>query len=225
MDNSHVQIILTQQAQIDGDWHLDADGQVNVQGDVIYKTHINQLHVQFGTVSGNFSRSGMPARNPRLTTLTGFPRKVGGSVSVARSRIKDLHHAPNQVSGSFYVYHCDNLTTLQGAPRWVGGNMLAYKCALTSLAGAPFVVKGTFDVSHNPLENYDHLPEHCAELVLPYVPDAPMLKLLMYPKVILHDAPEQVKQILDNHAGKGKSAAIACAAELVRAGFKGNARW
>jgi hypothetical protein len=86
-------------------------------------------------------------------------------------------------------------------------------------------VKGTFDVSHNPLENYDHLPEHCAELVLPYVPDAPMLKLLMYPNVIFHDAPEQVKQIMDKHSGKGKSAAIVCAAALVRAGFKGNARW
>jgi hypothetical protein len=43
----------------------------------------------------------------------------------------------------------------------------------------------------------------------------------------MEGAPEQVSQIMndDSLKGRGKAAAIKAAAELVRAGFKGNARW
>lgn len=231
MDNSHINIILDQQAQIVGDWQVDADGQVNVQGDVIYKTSISQIRVQFGTVSGNFDRSLYTPQHPRLTTMIGFPRKVGGSVSVARSRIKDLSHAPNQVGGSFYAYHCANLKSLHGAPRWVGGSFLAYNCQLTSLKGAPLVVKDQFSVENNPLENYDHVPEGCTKVILPYNANAPILKLLVYPEVqfqwggVTPGRHDVVNEIMKKYAGQGRSGAIKAAAELVRAGYKENARW
>jgi len=230
MDDSHIHIILNQQVEIDGDWEVDADGSVNVNGNVEYKTQINQLRVQFGTVSGHFTRSRQTPQNPRLTSLMGFPRKVDGGVSVARSRIKDLTHAPNQVGGSFYAYHCDNLQSLHGAPRWVGGNFLAYKCALTSLKGAPLVVKGAFDVSENPLENYDHVPEGCASVSLSYNKHAPILRLLVYPEVHFKfdQTPEPhpaVNEIMHKYAGQGKTGAIRAAAELIKAGYRENARW
>ena len=232
MDHSHIDIILKQQVQILGQHDVDADGTVNVQGDVIYKTSINRIRVQFGTVTGNFDRSLYTRQNPRLTTLTGFPRRVGGSVSMARSQIKDLSHAPNQVGGSFYAYHCNNLRSLHGAPRWVGGSFMAYNCQLTSLLGAPLVVKGQFSVENNPLENYDHMPEGCKRVILPYNRNAPILRLLVYPEVHFvwgggvtlgrHDV---VNEIMKKYAGQGKSGAIKAAAELIRAGYKENARW
>lgn len=230
MDNSHIDIILGQQVQIDGDYEVDDNGTVNVLGNVEYNTSINKLRVQFGTVIGNFTRSQTTPQNPRLNTLAGFPRKVEGGVSVARSQIRDLTHAPNQVAGSFYAYHCSNLTTLHGAPRWVGGNMLAYKCALTSLAGAPLVVKGIFDVSQNPLENYDHMPEGCSSVSVSYNKQAPILRLLVYPEVhfkfdYVREPHHIVNEIMHKYAGKGRAGAIKAAGELIKAGYKENARW
>jgi hypothetical protein len=231
MDNSHIDIILDQQVDIQGEYEVDSDGVVNVHGDVEYKTSINKLRVQFGTVSESFLRSRSTGQNPRLINLNGFPRQVGGSVSVARSRIKDLVHAPNRVGGSFYAYYCEDLVSLQGAPRWVGGDFKAYNCALTSLQGAPLVVKGVFEVRGNPLENYDHVPEGCAAVIVPYNRSAPILRLLQYPEVsftwdgVTKQAHPAVDAIMRKYAGQGRTGAIKAAAELIKAGYKDNAKW
>lgn len=107
---------------------------------------------------------------------------------------------------------------------------MAFKCQLTSLQGAPRVIKGGFDVGENPLENYDHLPEVCASLIVPYIKHAPILRLLVYPEVQFRFNPAQepyssVKEIMHKYAGQGKPGAIRAAAELIRAGYKENARW
>ena len=230
MDKSLIEQMLRKQVIIDGTYEIQPDGLVNVDGDVHYRTSINKITVQFGKVSGNFSRDRNVAQDPRLTTLLGFPNHVDGSVSVARSRVTDLSHGPSHVGGSFYCYTCDNLTSLQGAPTYVGGNFMAFKCQLTSLQGAPRVIKGGFDVGENPLENYDHLPEVCASLIVPYIKHAPILRLLVYPEVQFRFNPAQepyssVKEIMHKYAGQGKPGAIRAAAELIRAGYKENARW
>jgi hypothetical protein len=231
MDHSHIDIILGQQVKIYGDHDVNADGEVNVVGDVVFTNSINHLKVQFGTVSGDFKRSAVSLPTPRLNSLVGFPRKVTGSVSVARSRISDLTHAPNQVGGSFWAYHCANLISLHGAPRWVGGDFKAYNCALTSLKGAPLMVKGIFEVRGNPLENYDHVPEGCAAVIVPYNKSAPILRLLVYPEVtftwdgVTPQAHPAVDHIMRKYAGQGKPGAIKAAAELIRAGYKENAKW
>lgn len=229
-DRSHMDIILRKQVIIYGDHVVNDDGAVDVDGDVAYSTSINQLRVQFGTVRGSFTRSQTTPQIPRLNSLVGFPRKVDGSVSVARSRVKDLTHAPNQVGGSFYAYHCNNLKSLHGAPRWVGGNMLVYACALTSLAGAPHMVKGIFDASQNPLENYDHVPEGCSSVSLSYNKQAPILRLLRYPEVHFKfdhvtEPHHIVNEIMHKYAGQGRAGAIKAAGELIKAGYKENARW
>jgi hypothetical protein len=231
MNKSDIEQMLKKQVDIDGDYEITADGVVDVVGNVDYKTNVNYLNVQFGTVTGRFARSFHSAGLPRLNSLKGFPHSVGRDVSVARTRIKDLTHAPSHVPGSFYAYHCYKLTSLQGAPTWVGGDFLAYKCALTSLVGAPRVVKGIFDVHQNPLENYDHLPESCLSVQLPYLKHAPMLRLLMYPDVHFRfdEATQQshatVNEIMLKYAGTGRAGAIKAAVELIRAGYKENARW
>ena len=38
-------------------------------------------------------------------------------------------------------------------------------------------------------------------------------------------APYYVKKIMAKYAGQGKRASLSCAAELIRAGYKDNARW
>ncbi len=235
MDYSHIDIILRQQVRINGTYQVDEDGVVNVQGDVLYDSSISKLGVQFGTISGNIdSPYKIKPKAKRLTKLAGFPRKVMGYVSVSNSKIKDLSHAPNQVGGTFYASGCPNLTSLHGAPRWVGKDFIVHECNLTSLQGAPLTVNGVFDASYNPLENYDHLPEGCKEVILPYLPHAPVLKLLMYPKIhlkyrdmlnILIGNVHPINEILNKYAGQGKAGAIKCAAELVKAGYKENARW
>jgi hypothetical protein len=39
------------------------------------------------------------------------------------------------------------------------------------------------------------------------------------------NAPTPIVEILNKYVGQGKSGAIKCAAELIKAGFKDNARW
>jgi hypothetical protein len=76
------------------------------------------------------------------------------------------------------------------------------------------------------------MPEGCKQVILPYNRNAPILRLLVYPEVHFvwgggvtlgrHDV---VNEIMAKYAGQGKSGAIKAAAELIRAGYKENARW
>lgn len=52
-----------------------------------------------------------------------------------------------------------------------------------------------------------------------------LLKMLIAHDIFLNSAPDQVDKIMNKYAGSGKKGALACAAELVKAGFKDNARW
>lgn len=235
-DPSNIDTMLLQQIRHMGTYQVDEHGVVNVTGNVLYDPRISKLKVQFGTITGSIDKpiGSKFQKSPQLTTLVGFPRRVGHNVGISGSQIKDLSHAPNQVGGSFSAYRCKNLTSLQGAPRWVGKDFLVYDCKLTSLKGAPLRVGGVFDATGNPLENYDHVPEGCSEVRLPYLPHAPMLKLLVYPKLHfeymdplnkwLQNVPP-VNEIMNKYAGQGKVGALKCAAELIKAGYKENARW
>ena len=94
-------------------------------------------------------------------------------------------------------YHCD------------GNNQL------TSLEGLPETLKGVFFVSWNP--------------------KLPLLRSLVAKEIDLrgdlsftnakYGEMFQVRDILNKYAGEGKVGALKAAAELIRAGFKDNARW
>ena len=60
-----------------------------------------------------------------------------------------------------------------------------------------------------------------------YDSSLPLLRLLFIKNLKLiriNNAPKDVVNYLNKYIGKGPGGALACAAELARAGFKGNAR-
>jgi hypothetical protein len=225
-------------------------GEVDVQGDVLFKgliTSQGRFHVQFGTVTGEFvcsdlgvvSLEGSPhtvmgdffcqnARReskPTLTSLQGAPRIVHGGFSCMHNLLTNLVGAPEQVGDWFACDH-NLLTSLEGAPHTVGGNFSCWSNKLTNLEGGPTQVTGRYDCRRNPLKSLQGLPPLITDqLELDYKKDLPLLRLLNFPKKININAPKQVINILAAYKGQGKPGAIKAAVELIRAGFKENAKW
>ena len=125
---------------------------------------------------------------------------------VLTSKCNTLPVKFNKVSGGF---RCNNnqLTSLQGAPTSVGGSFYCAGNKLTTLEGVPQSVSGDF---------------YCE-----YDSSLPLLRLLFIKNlklIIINDAPEDVVNCLNRYIGKGPGGALACAAELIKAGFRKNAR-
>jgi hypothetical protein len=184
----------------DREVHVESDGKVHVYGDVkLVRAQVRQLPISFGTVSGNFR-----CDFSDLTSLVGAPRNVRGH------------------------FICSNgeLTSLEGAPKHVDGDFICKHNKLTSLVGAPKHVGGTFDCEYNPLTSWEGAPEHVGdEFWCTWNPALPVLRLFTYAHFHMEDAPQPVSDIMHKYTGQGKPGAIKAAAELIRAGYKGNARW
>ena len=101
---------------------------------------------------------------------------------------------------------------------------------LTSLEGSPRIVNASFLAHNNPLQSLNDLPDSARYIKISYSQDLPLLRLLFVKnlgKIAFYPyTPEgdQVNQILSKYLGKGRGGALACAAELARAGFNRNAR-
>jgi hypothetical protein len=200
VDVKHIQSRLKADFKIAGTHHIDpVTGVVDVTGDVTLTTKVGQLPVIFGEVHGHFFCS-----NNSLTSLQGAPPHVGGDFFCYNNSLTSLQGAPPHVGGDFFCYN-NSLTSLVGAPPHVGGGFFCYNNSLTSLVGAPHHVGGEF--------------------LLTYASDLPLLRLLTYADVLIYKAPESVKEILKRYKGQGKPGAIKAAAELIKAGYKENARW
>lgn len=184
-----------------GKVQIDPDtGVVNVEGSVRLKHSLSQLPVTFGEVWGYFD-----CARKSLTTLQGAPRLVGGNFFCESNKLTHLQGSPDHVIGDFFCDH-NQLTSLHGAcPR----------------------VDATFLCNDNPLTSLEGAPEHVGDaFVVDYSAHLPLLRLLMYKEVELHaESPPEIQDLLNKYAGKGKKGAIPCAAELIRAGFRENARW
>jgi hypothetical protein len=140
------------------------------------------------------------------------------------------------VGGDFDLTNV-RLTTLENAPHTVGDTFMCSGNKLTTLTHGPKSVNYGYVIGTNPLINLEGYPDqHAPEWVaMSYNPDLPLLRLLASPKIELwphisrylleREKVDQVYQILNKYAGQGKRASLSCAAELIRAGFKGNARW
>jgi hypothetical protein len=200
VDVEQIKQILAKHFEIDGQISIDHNtGTVDVDGDVYLKTQTSQLPVQFGRVSRNFYCS-----NKRLFSLEGAPNSVGGNFSCYNNQLETLEGAPSSVGGSF---NCSNnqLETLDGAPNSVGGSFYCDNNQLGSLDGAPSSVGREFWVD--------------------YSQSLPLLKLLQYKELDISGAPAVVTEILLKYAGTGKKNILLATRELVKAGFKENARW
>ena len=227
-------------------------GEVDVKGNVTFKglaSSEGRFPVQFGTVSGDFvchdlgvvSLQGSPhtvmgnfwCQNsslesiPRLTSLEGGPRVVHGGFSCMNNLLTNLVGAPEQV-GDWFGCDTNLLTSLQGAPEKVGGSFSCWNNKLTSLEHGPKWVGSDYACHKNPLTSLSGFPQHVADVVrVSYNKNLPLLRLLgvTHRRILVDNAPKAVIKILQAYVGQGKPGAIKAAVELVKAGYKGNARW
>lgn len=166
----------------------------------IIDTHITNLKGCTQHVAGDFKCVG----NKLLTSLEGMPTAIDRSCYVNSNALTSLLHGPTYV-GEDFLFNKNQLTSLEHGPTHVGRGYFADRNPLTSLVGLP-----------------ENLTD---EIVLDYNPQLPCLRLLNYQAVSLQNAPDAVYWILSKHKGWGKQGALQAAGELIRAGFKGNARW
>jgi hypothetical protein len=191
------------------DWHYSTHGNVTLNaqtgeascsGDVILRGGEAKLWVQWDHVDGNFY-----CGQTSLTSLVGSPHTVSGSFSCQRSGITSLEGAPHQVGDRF---NCSgtHITSLKGGPRIVGVNFRCEKNRLTSLEGLPERVGGG--------------------IFLDYKPTLPLLRLLLVQGVvqIILGNNADVIHIMNKYKGTGWKGMVPCARELIKAGFKENAR-
>jgi len=132
---------------INGWWEVNADGKIDVHGDVDCSDikDLKKFPLKFGKVTGFFSCWGCSS----LTTLEGAPEEVEGNFRcVGCTSLKTLKGAPRKVEGLFDCEGCDLLTSLEGAPEEVGGGFRCSRCfSLTTLKGLPSKMEGFLDIS------------------------------------------------------------------------------
>jgi hypothetical protein len=183
---------------VEGEVHITATGIVNVDGSIRLKKSCEQLPLQFGKVTNIFA-----CARKDLTTLKGSPSHV-------------------------YYFDCSHnkLTSLGSGPQYVDGHFECTGNRLTDLAGAPIHVAGSFGVGYNPLTSLNGLPEHVggSVWVVP-TPQLGILRLCAYDRVDVMGWNPKLAEIMTKYRGTGKPGAIKCATELIKAGFKDNARW
>ena len=87
------------------------------------------------------------------------------------------------------------------------------------------------------LKNLKGMPTHVGNsIVITYYTGMPVLRCLTAQKYITLQATVSkqpgydmertaINKILDKYVGRGRSGALACAAELIKAGYRENARW
>ena len=110
----------------------------------------------------------------------------------------------------------------------VEGNFDASRSNIKTLKNFPQVITGNLytEGNRNLRQFYDfNIQEIQGMWYTDYKQSQHLLKMLVARKIQLTDAPREVSDILNKYVGQGKPGAIKCAAELIRAGFKENARW
>lgn len=132
-----------------------------------------------------------------------------------------------KVGGAFIVNRM-SLTSLEGGPQQVGASYFASDNSLENLTHAPEQVPGTFSITNNPLTSLEGWPEKgVSNCSLTYNDHLPLLRCLQTTDKIhvVNYAPPEINLILNKYKNEGKAGAIKAAGELIRAGFKENARW
>lgn len=220
---------------ITGTHTVSSKGVVDVVGNVTYTRSAmdnmpDTLPVQFGKVKGEFW-----AVEKGLKNWNNFPREVTGVFVASGNEIEDWHNCPRSV-GSLIVN--DNpISSLEGMPV-VSRSLSLNGCGLKNFQGMRSFVDHYVSVVNNPLESLDGFQGCHGYIALTYHKELPLLKTLMaqggvylypvgdnYQNTPAMKKLEPLQAILNRYKGQGQSGAIACAAEMAQAGFKGNARW
>jgi hypothetical protein len=196
-------------------------------------------------VNGSFN-----CYNNRLKTLAGAPQRVSGNFICYDNDLKTLEGGPAEVGGS-YICSYNQLTTLKGMPDNIKGDLWCGQNQLTSFAGCARIIGGNLFCHNNKLlTSLEGGPdfvkgnvrfEGCTKLIsiknihhhFPEVHGAfdftntkvkeDMLGLLLVrglQDVILRNT--KLRAILRKYLNSGNL--LACALELVEAGYEKQAR-
>jgi hypothetical protein len=180
------------------------------------------------------------AHEIKLRVNKRIPVKMGiimGRFSCQECELESLENAPHTVYDNFSCYN-NNLTSLVGGPTTVGTSSMGggtFSCSgnyLKNFVGAPDSFTGYLVGirQHDQLISVDGLPSEARIVDITYQDDLPMLKLINQKRVNIRasgigELMTDITDILNDHAGEGKAGAIKAAAKLIKAGYKGNARW
>ena len=157
---------------------------------------------------------------------------VTGNVTAKNRHMQDIPVSFGTVSGDFVLGLQQDLTSLKNCPDYVGGDFRVRALDITSLDHAPHTVKGQCVIGAD-LDSLENLPDGSRNYRLSWTPTLPMLRLVLARQVIWSFPVEfggisagwEATKIVDRYVGRGQASAMALAAELAAAGFKGNARW
>jgi hypothetical protein len=210
----------------DYEYLIQPDGTIQVPNNNLYMrkpTSNGMLPVKFGIVGGSFILD-----KSRLTTLQGAPTEVWGDFNCSKNLLPSLVHAPAKVHGHMDCSY-NNITSLEHCP--TVGILDCSHNLLTDLTHAPPCDQ--LYAHNNPMESFKHTPDHIGTVVISYGATLPLLGLLSVPKIELettNDFPNRlailpIERILNKYTRQGRAGQLKCAAELVRAGYKDNARW
>lgn len=201
----------------DNTWSIDSQGVVSVKGNVeaIGEMPNRKLPIKFGKVTGNFILQAVGCLD-----LEGCPTEVGGDFSCSMNVI----YGDTRGGSSSDLTQLDNLTqldSLKGGPRRVGGSWNIGMNAIPSLQHMPA------EIGYNTSNCAVDLSWEKHYSVLPLVTNK--VNISNYSDLGVEGAPDDLRKILFKYMNKPtaaarQSAALACAAELIRAGYREAAR-
>jgi hypothetical protein len=156
---------------------------------------------------------------------------VNGSCTLIAGPYKQLPVRFSLVTAGF-ACNARGLTTLEGCPETVGLTFMSRSNPITNLVGGPTHVGASYNVLHCPLESLEGLPREVGRnLLLPWRPHLGYLRAIMVEKLeriviqdLNHEAQTQLEDILNRYRSRGVNGVMPCAAELIKAGYRENAR-
>lgn len=232
------------------EYTINNDGVVDV-----YKTHVNlinfkiqQLHVKFGVIHGNFH-----LECKKLRSLVNIPHTVQGDLTIQYGNLESLEGCTQYVYGSVNIQSC-GVSSLTGFPINVGGAIKLDDLNIngSELKHLPRVVKGSLYINYcYSVRDLEHLPtqiqgrldlrnslvqsltgfEGCDDrLIMDYMPTMPLLRGLLAQKGItlfnrgIHTQGwysinvNNISDIINKYKGKGKQAMLNAALDLKKLG-------
>ena len=145
----------------------------------------------------------------------------------------DLSGAPKIVKYVFYCNNC-NLKSLNGAPYKIGINFSCTNNELTSLEGAPRIVGGDFYCQKNKFTSLNGIPKQInGSFVISVFPNTPLLKILnvngikrffFFLNNNIHVRIQELEDLFNEYYGKGSKGQLQCGIEMIRLGYKSNAK-
>lgn len=253
-NKSRTEKLLNEYFDINGNYSIDENNEIHVEGNCSAKKQtrniMNIIPIKFQSVSGHFIINDVPISSLHnapievggmflvnktfLDNLEEMEKiRVTGPISFNNNHITSIKGMQKMVYNSFSCNQ-NPLTSLEGGPERVKTDFSIFKCNVSSLIGGPTEIGDNFDCRDNPITNLKGLPRFIGgTLWLTYDRELPLLDIMfvkglqsvkLWPEYPTRDYIKEVEGILNKYINKGAGGAIQCAAELTKAGYKGNAR-